>query len=128
MRDPDATAVALALADSALVTLTGGQIYAGDAPPAEHDPQTAVVCLKSRGGVPTYPDMANVSIQAKCYGATAVDAWATYQALYNALHLKSAVGVTFAQAETTGQALTEPNTGKAFVLAYFQLFIRPATG
>lgn len=125
MIDPDATAVSLALADSALVTLTNGQIYAGDAPPQDHNPATAAVCLKSRGGRPTYEDLANVSIQAKCYGATAVDAWATYVALYDALHLQSSATVTSCISETTGQALTEPSTGKRFVLAYFQMFVRP---
>lgn len=131
MRDPDAAAVALALANSALVTLTGGHIYGGDAVPREvvFDESTdSAVCLKSRGGQPEYTNMATVSIQAKCYGPTHPEAWACYQTLHTALHEQSSAAVTNCLAESTGQALTEPSTGRAFVLAYFQLFIRPASG
>lgn len=127
MRDPDATAVALALTDAPLVAATGGRIYGGDAPPVGFNPQAeTAVCLKSRGGLVTYAELVEASIQAKCYGPTPPEAWDTYQALHAALQGASSGAVTYALAETTGQQLTEPSTGRVFILAYYKLFIRPA--
>lgn len=124
--DVDAAAVALAELNGALVTAVSGQIYAGDAPPTNWDPDTQCVVLKSRGGPVSYNNILDVSIQAKCYGATAVDAWQTYQLTYNALHETSSGVVTESLAEQIGQQLTEPSTGRVFVLAYFRMQMRPS--
>jgi hypothetical protein len=126
MIDVDAAAVALARLDAALVTAVGGRIYGGDAPPVEYNPAVGgAVCLRSRGGPTRYDQLLDVSIQAKCYGQTAVAAWHTYQLTYDALHEKSSSAVTFSQSQVIGQTLTEPGTGRDYILAYFRLFMRP---
>ena len=125
MRDVDAAAVDLALADSALAAHTGSQIYAGDAPPTGWDPATTAVVLKSRGGTTAYSDILDVSIQAKCYGATAPAAWLTYLLTYDALHETGDGVVAESLAEQVGQQITEPSTGRIYILAYFRMQIRP---
>lgn len=126
MRDVDAAAVALARADAALVAAVADRIHAGDAPPAAFDGTTqSCVVLKSRGGPVRFENILDVSIQAKCYGPTAVAAWQVYQALYAALHETYSGAVAFSVAETIGQQVTEPGTGRVFILAYFRMQVRP---
>ena len=126
MIDVDAAAVALARLDSALVAGVSDRIYGGGSPPVDYDPASGgAVCLTSRGGPTRYDNLLSVSIQVKCYGKDAVDAWATYQFTYNALHEKSNGTVTFSQSEGIGQALVEPGTGRDYVLAYFRMTMRP---
>ena len=126
MLDVDAAAVALAMADSALATAVSNRIYGGSTPPVEYDPADGgAVCLRSRGGPTRYDSLLDVSIQAKCYGPTAVDAWQIYQFTYDALHEKSNSQITFSQSQIIGQALTEPGTGRNYVLAYFRMMMRP---
>lgn len=126
MRDLDAAAVALALGDTALATAVASRIYGGDAPPKGYDPSAGgAVCLKSRGGPVRYDPIIDVSIQAKCYGPTAVDAWQTYQLTFNALHEKSNGVVAWSRSEVVGQRFTEPTTKREYVLAYFRMLVRP---
>ena len=115
----------LALADAALATAVDGRIYGGDAPPADYDPAGGCVVFKSRGGPTRYDPLINASIQVKCYGPTAPVAWQIYQLTYDALHEASNGRVAFSQSETTGQQLTEPGTGRVYILAYFRMEIRP---
>jgi hypothetical protein len=125
MVDVDAAAVALAMGNAALATAVSNRIYGGDAPPVDYDPSDGAVCLKSRGGQTRYDPLINASIQVKCYGATPPAAWQIYQLTYNALHEARNGQVTFSQSEVTGQQLTEPGTGRVFILAYFRMDIRP---
>ena len=126
MLDVDATAVALARLDGALVTAVSGRIYGGATPPVDYDPeQGGAVCLRSRGGSTRNDNLLDVSIQVKCYGKDAVDAWQTYQLTYNALHEKSSAAVTFSQSQVIGQGLQEPGTGRDYILAYFRMHMRP---
>jgi hypothetical protein len=125
MIDVDATAVGLARSDAALVTEVSDRIYGGGTPPVDYDPAYGgAVCLASRGGPTRYDNLLSVSIQAKCYGPTAVEAWETYKFIYDALHEKSNGTVTFSQSEGIGQALVEPGTGRDYVLAYFRMTMR----
>jgi len=123
--DVDATAVDLALSDATLAAAVNGRVYGGDAPPAGFDPANGCVVLKSRGGQTRYDPLIDVSIQVKCYGATAPDAWQIYQLTYDALHEAANGRVAFSQSEVTGQQLTEPSTGRTFILAYFRMMMRP---
>ncbi len=126
MIDIDATAVSLALADAALVTAVSGHIYAGSAPPVGYDPKASgCVVLKSRGAPSRYDPMIEVSIQVKCYGPNAPAAWEVYKLTDAALNERSGSGVVFSLGESIGQALTEPATGRDFVLAYYRMFMRP---
>lgn len=126
MIDVDATAVALARLDSNLVTAVASRIYGGDTPPIEYVPSLGgAVCLRSRGGPTRNDNLLDVSIQVKCYGPTAVDAWQTYQLTYSALHEKSSSQVTFSRSQVIGQALQEPGTGRDYILAYFRMMMRP---
>lgn len=125
MVDLDAAAVALALSNATLATAVDGRIYGGDAPPAGYDPTDGAVCIKSRGGQTRYDPLINCSFQVKCYGSTAVDAWAVYRHTYSALHEAGDGRVAFSQSEVTGQQLTEPTTGRIYILAYFRMEIRP---
>lgn len=126
MIDVDAAAVALARLDAALVTAVSGRIYGGDTPPVAYDLASGgAVCLRSRGGPTRYDSLLDVSIQVKCYGKDAVNAWQTYQLTYDALHEKSNSQVTFSQSQIIGQALQEPGTGRDFILAYFRMMMRP---
>lgn len=125
MIDVDAEAVVLARLDAALVTAVSNRIYGGSTPPVDYDPADGgAVCLTSRGGPTRYDNLLDVSIQVKCYGPTAVSAWATYQLIYAALHEKSDSTVTFSRSEVVGQALTEPGTGRDYILAYFRMTMR----
>lgn len=125
MIDVDAAAVALARLDATLVTAVSDRIFGGDAPPVDYDPaQGGAVCLRSRGGPTRYDNLLDVSIQAKCYGPTAVAAWQTYIHTHGALHEKSSAVVAFSQSEVTGQALAEPGTGRDYILAYFRMNMR----
>ena len=126
MIDVDAAAVALAQSDAALNTAVDGRIFGGDAPPRDYKPASGgCVVLKSRGGPVRDDPLIDVSIQAKCYGPTAPAAWTVYQVLYDALHETSGGQVTFSRSEISGQYLTEPGTGRAYILAYFRMFMRP---
>ena len=122
----DAAAVALARLNSALVTAVSGRIYGGDTPPVDYNPANGgAVCLRSRGGPTRYDNLLSASFQVKCYGPTAVAAWATYQLTYAALHEKSSANVVFSRSEVTGQGITEPGTGRDIILAYFRMNMRP---
>jgi len=123
--DVDAAAVALALSNQALVTVVGGRIYGGDAPPDGYQPAGGAVCLKARGGPIRYDSLITTSVQVKCYGATPPAAWQVYQAAFAALHEARDGRVACSQAESTGQLLTEPATGRTFILAYFRMDMRP---
>jgi hypothetical protein len=123
--DVDAAAVALAQSHPALVTAVGGRIYGGDAPPTDYSSAGGAVCLKSRGGPTRYDPLLTVSIQVKCYGPTATAAWQVYATTFNALHETAGGSVVFSQSETLGQQLTEPSTGRIFILAYFRMEMRP---
>lgn len=126
MIDVDAAAVGLARLNSALVTEVSDRIYGGGTPPVDYDlAYGGAVCLTSRGGQTRYDNLLNVSIQVKCYGPTAVEAWTTYHFTYDALHEKTSRQVTFSQSESIGQALIEPGTGRNYILAYFRMTIRP---
>jgi len=123
--DVDAAAVALALSNQALVTAVGGRIYGGDAPPADFAAAGGAVCLKTRGGPTRYDPLITASIQVKCYAPNAPAAWQVYAAAFSALHETAGGPVVFSQAETLGQQLTEPSTGRTFILAYFRMEMRP---
>ncbi|MBK8987382.1 MAG: hypothetical protein IPM39_15115 [Chloroflexi bacterium] len=125
MVDLDAAAVALALGNAVLATAVSNRIYGGDAPPAGYDPANGAVCIKSRGGQTRYDPLIDSSFQVKCYGATPPAAWQVYQLTYDALHEAHNGRVAFSQSEVTGQQLTEPGTGRVFILAYFRMVIRP---
>ena len=125
MVDVDAAAVALAMGNAALATAVSNRIYGGDAPPVDYSPAGGAVCIKSRGGATRYSPLINCSFQVKCYGPTAPAAWQIYQLTYDALHEAHNGRVAFSQSEVTGQQLTEPGTGRVFILAYFRMDIRP---
>lgn len=127
MIDIDQAARDFLLTDSAVSATLSGRVWAStDTPPAEYDPAVGgAVCLQNRGGVMRYERLLSTSIQTKCYGLTAAHAWDTYKLVADAFDEKSGAVVRWSQIEVLGQVLEEPDTGRWFVLGFFQLIMAP---
>ncbi|MCB8988083.1 MAG: hypothetical protein H6661_10090 [Ardenticatenaceae bacterium] len=125
MVDLDAAAVALALSNATLATAVANRIYGGDAPPAGYDPTDGAVCIKSRGGQTRYDPLINCSFQV----SATLDGPSTPGRFIDIPTAHAPRGrrfaVAFSQSEVTGQQLTEPTTGRIYILAYFRMEIRP---
>lgn len=110
-----------------LTALVGSRIYAeSDSPPPGYKPGSdgPAVCFKTRGGSHDFSDKLLLpSVQVKVYADTTLRANEAYRALYDALHNGHDATMRWAQSETLGVTLLEPETGWAFVLVYFQVWI-----
>lgn len=115
------------LAQGDLTALVGPRIYAeSDSPPPGYKPGAdgPAVCFKVRGGRQDYSDVLLLpSVQVKVYADTTLHAQETYRALYDALHNRHDATMRWAQSETLGVTLLEPETSWVFVLVYFQVWI-----
>ena len=127
MIDIDATARAFLLSDTAVFTAFGDRVWAStDVPPADYDPAVGGgVCIQSRGGTKRYEGLLAPSMQVKCYGQDSVAAWGTYVLVADALSEKVGAIVRWSDIEVLGQAIEEPDTGRWFILAFFQMIMRP---
>jgi hypothetical protein len=126
MIDIDAAAHAFLLSDSAVSAAFGERVWAGtDEPPANYDPAVGGgVCIGSRGGQKRYETLLAASMQVKCYGLTSVAAWNTYALVADALSETAGATVCWSDIEVLGKAIEEPDTGRWFVLAFFQMLMR----
>ncbi|MCB8942543.1 MAG: hypothetical protein H6658_02085 [Ardenticatenaceae bacterium] len=128
MIDIDATARAFLLADTAVATAFADRVWAStDVPPEDYDPAVGGgVCIQSRGGPKRYEGLLAPSMQVKCYGQDSVAAWNTYTLVAEALSEKAGATVRWSDVEVLGQAIEEPETGRWFVLGFFQMFMLPS--
>ena len=127
MIDPYTTVRAFLAGKSALTTLTGSRLYAGqDVPPPGYNPDDGqAITFRVRGGTRDYDDAILIpSMQFKCYGDTETTAYQCYRALVDALHNGHNVTINHAEEETFGQSLEEPDTEWHFVLCFFTIMLR----
>lgn len=126
----DVHAVLLAFLESELSDV---EIYAGRSEPPSGYRLTDGDCIvfRARGGGPDYDDALLIpSVQFKCYGvdgnkeSSEIESFELYRSLYDALHNGHNSGILYAESETLGQLLDEPETGWHYVLAHFRVMIR----
>lgn len=136
--DPLVALVALCRANGALMAETGGRIYGGDRPAAvgghggaaTRAAAGAALTLRLNGGQPRPGlPLADLRVEARCWGGTGPDgpgrAVAIWRALRAAARVESvqAAGVHLLWShEADGpHLLRDPETGEAFVRAEFRL-------
>jgi len=110
---------------SALMTLTGGRIYASTHLPPSYKPDDGPALLFAlRGGGQDYSSHVLVaSLQFRSYALTATLARQLDRELYSALNDVKTGQIKYARLETPGQLLTEPETGWYFALSFYRVLV-----
>lgn len=120
----------LLLSKADLTALTGARIYAEtDFPAKGYTPANGpAVTFRIRGGGQETQQNAllSLSVQFKCYGADEVKANQCYRALHDVLDQARSGTVCWAEMETPGQTLREPETGWVFVLTFYRVVMNNA--
>lgn len=128
MIDGPAAIRAMLVADATVLSTATGGIYAErDVPPEGYSPATSgpAVVFRTRGGRPDYEaDMILPSVQIKTYGKDEVEANALYRAVYDAIHHRRRGNVAWAEVETIGTTLREPEVLWPFVLFFASFTLR----
>lgn len=107
--------------------LVGTRVYAGrDVPPVTYSvADGACITFRVRGGLGDYEDaLLSPSVQVKCYAATEQQADVLYRAVDDALQDGRDSDILWAQRETLGQPLEEPQTEWRFVLGFYRVMVR----
>jgi hypothetical protein len=102
------------------------RIYAETAnPPAGYRPTQGVcLCFKVRGGVVSQSDALLLpSVQFIIFGLTEYAAQGAYRAVFDALHNGRGAVMRWAQCESLGVTLADPDTGWPFVLSFWKISI-----
>ncbi len=118
-------------AQAGVAAQVGTRVYGAPGIPRDDAllmPRKAIAFYASGGpGGDRYVPEARVNVQFRCYGATSVEAWAVYAALFDALHrahhVRSATGQLILTAYETAAPMdmVEPATGWPFVLCAYEV-------
>jgi hypothetical protein len=136
MPDPIAASVAFLLSDAPLVTLVGSRVFGGELPAreAEHMPRAAVVLKPAGGGLlgTGTIDVGDTRLDVDCYGATPLDAWTVYLAVYGALKglTRGAYASTvlhWARPSSRGTLARDPDTDWPVTVSSWQVLAGEST-
>ncbi len=134
MIDTNATFRSWLTTSAAIVALVGDNINCPDLP-AGANPAAGEkwISFFSRGGTADlYVPFLTSALQLKAWARTAVEAREIYRAVFDLVHGASAVDlgvdgfIVCAWEQVQGQDLSDPDTGWATVLAFFDVTIRNA--